>query len=334
MVQIYGIDLSMEKFDVSFCTSDGKLMHKQITNNLKCISTFLLKLPNDALLCAEYTGVYGDLLVFLAEQNKVPISLVSGYEIKHSLGLQRGKSDLIDADRIREYADRFKDKLQLTHFQSEQIYELEELYRTRNLLIESRKRIQTAMKSEDHKPFVSLAANQARNSSLLALNSQIAQLENQIQELIYSNKELKENYEIVTSITGIGPVTACDLIIKTGNFKRIDTARKCAAYAAVAPYPKSSGKMSCNNKISNMGDVQLKSLLFLCANSAKVHNKEILLYFRKKYEVEKKPFFLVMNNISNKLLHIMYALIKKQEKYDRTYIQLDPREKQIQELIN
>ena len=79
-----------------------------------------------------------------------------------------------------------------------------------------------------------------------------------------------------------------------------------------------------------MGDVQLKSLLFLCANSAKVHNKEILLYFRKKYEVEKKPFFLVMNNISNKLLHIMYALIKKQEKYDRTYIQLDPRGKQIQ----
>lgn len=40
-----------------------------------------------------------------------------------------------------------------------------------------------------------------------------------------------------------------------------------------------------------MGDKQSKTLLFMCTRSAKDHNKEIRLYFLKKYEVEKKHFF-------------------------------------------
>lgn len=69
----------------------------------------------------------------------------------------------------------------------------------------------------------------------------------------------------------------------------------------------------------------MKTLLFLCARSAKDHNKEMRLYFLKKYEVEKKHFFVVMNNIANKLLRLIYSLIRKQQSYDRDYIQKDPR---------
>jgi transposase len=39
------------------------------------------------------------------------VALVTGYNIKHSLGNLKGKNDLLDAQRIREYALRFKDKL-------------------------------------------------------------------------------------------------------------------------------------------------------------------------------------------------------------------------------
>ncbi|KAF5281395.1 hypothetical protein FQR65_LT14733 [Abscondita terminalis] len=49
--------------------------------------------------------------------------------------------------------------------------------------------------------------------------------------IIKSEAELSENYELAVSVMGVGPVIATDLIIKTGNFKTIDTARKAASYA-------------------------------------------------------------------------------------------------------
>ncbi|MFO7975694.1 MAG: transposase, partial [Candidatus Hydrogenedentota bacterium] len=36
---------------------------------------------------------------------------------------------------------------------------------------------------------------------------------------------------------------------KTGNFKKIDTARKAASYAGVCPFPNKSGKMEGKSKI-------------------------------------------------------------------------------------
>ena len=64
-------------------------------------------------------------------------------------------------------------------------------------------------------------------------------------------EELNENYELALSIKGIGAVIATDLIIKTGNFKTINTARKTASYAGVCPFPNESGKMAGKSKRNN-----------------------------------------------------------------------------------
>ena len=67
-MQIYGIDLAKEKFDVSFCDLTSKKVsnqpsHKVVKNNFKSIGRFLETLPSDAVLVAEHTGVYGDTLL-------------------------------------------------------------------------------------------------------------------------------------------------------------------------------------------------------------------------------------------------------------------------------
>jgi len=326
MEQMYGIDLGMSSFEVSFFDVQGKLHQlKQVRNTVEGIARFLSLLPANACLCAEYTGVYGNLLLHMCTGAGVRICFVPGYEIKHSLGLQRGKSDEVDACRIREYAERFSDRLQTCFAPSEELEELQELYRTRGQLVESRKRLSTLNRGDNCKVMVSLAAARARQSLLDELDKQIKGLDAEIDHLIKSNPEQEKNYRILTSVLGVGPVTACDLIIKTENFQKLDTAKRCAAYAGIAPYPKESGKMKCNNHSSPLGDKHLKSLLFLCARSAKDHNKEILLYFIQKYQIEKKPYYLVMNNVANKLLRILYSLIHKGELYDRDYIQIDPR---------
>jgi transposase len=110
MRQIYGVDLAKEKFDVNFLNSNNVSKSIIVKNDLNGIVAFLNKLPNDCIICAEHTGVYSDLLLYLSGCMNIQVALVSGYEIKHSLGLLKGKSDKIDAKRIREYGERFYDR--------------------------------------------------------------------------------------------------------------------------------------------------------------------------------------------------------------------------------
>jgi transposase len=325
MKQIYGIDLSKEKFDVSFIDSQGIEQWKVIKNTYSGICRFLESIPEDAILVAEYTGVYGDLLVFLAQQSNIFISLATGYNIKHSLGLQKGKNDKIDAARIREYGKRFIDKLQLTKFESESLTELSELSTLRNQLVKERKMLLTLDEKKKQCPYSSIKARNFTTNMLHSFDMQITNIEKEMIEIISQNKDIKENYDLITSIKGFGPVTTTELIIKTRNFKKIKTAKQAASFAGVCPFSNKSGKMVGKAKVSHMSDKRLKTLLYMCAKTVVKHNKEYRLYYQKK-SMEGKQHFLIMNNISNKLLRTVYSVVNSKMTWDPNYICLDPRE--------
>lgn len=324
-MQIYGIDLACDKFDVSFVNAEGKEKHLVVKNTFSQIEKFLDKLPDDAHIVAEHTGVYGDLLLYLADTRGIAISYVSGYAVRHSMGLVRGKSDPLDCSRIREYAERNPDKLEITHFPSETLYKLRELHATRRLLVDMRKILITTQAGDKKRPIHSEVAEQAKMETLESLSYQISKVEKEMLQLIESDENLRNTSAIVQSVPGIGPVTATLLIIKTDNFTRVSTAKKCATLAGIAPFPNSTGKSDKGNHISNMGDKELKTLLFLCAKSAMCCFEKMRIYKMKKYNVEKKHFFIVLNNIANRLLKILYALVKKGEMFNPTFVPKDPR---------
>lgn len=324
-MQMYGIDLSMEKFDVNYIDEKGKERKKEVKNSANGILKFLAKVPPSAVLCAENTGCYGDMLVFLCNQTGIRIALVPGYTIKHSLGIIKGKSDPIDAGRIREYGERFYDKLTFKKYDQEEMVELKSLYTLRSQLVKARKTILTGEHSRSLAPIQSISVKRHSDKSLANLDAQIKEIDDEIESIIRSNPELNENYELATSVKGIGPVIATDLIIKTGNFKTIDTARKAASYAGVCPFPNQSGKMVGKKKTSPFADRKLKSLLYMGAKSAVKYNKEYRLYYQKK-QLEGKPHYLIMNNISNKMLRTIYTVVNSKIPYSQDYICLDPRE--------
>ncbi len=326
-MQIYGIDLAMEKFDVSFLDGKGSEKHLIVNNKLGAITRFLKRVPTGSLLCAEHTGVYGNLLVFLCNHLEIPISLTSGYSIKHSLGLLKGKSDKLDAKRIREYGERFSDKLELAEYESDKLQELSELSVLRSQLVKERKMLETQQQSKKHNPYNSVSAHKQAEKVIAVFNKSISEIEEEILKIIESDQSLKRTFELSTSVKGIGPITTCELIIKTGNFKKIDTARKAASYAGVCPYPNSTGKMVKKDKVSHMSDKTLKTLLHLCAKSATQHNQAYRLYYEKKKQ-EGKPHYLILNNISNKLLRTLYSVITSGISYDPNYICIDPRLKE------
>lgn len=326
-MQIYGIDLASEKFDVSYLDSEGKSRHIVVRNTGPQIEKFLDRLPDDCRLVAEHTGVYGDLLLKLADIRGIPVSYVSGYEIRHSMGLVRGKSDPADAARIRQYAERNADRLEDTHFPSETLYGLRELYATRRLLVQQRKQLQAMLETDRHRPDRNATAQDAKREMVEQLSGRIASIEEEMERMINEDDELSRNWAIARSVPGIGPVTATELIIKTDNFKRVSTAKKCATLAGIAPFPNSTGKSDKGAHVSHMGDKQLKSLLFMCARSAVVHFEKMRVYKMKKHDIEHKHIFVVLNNVANRLLKILYALVKKGELYNPLHIPRDPRPK-------
>jgi len=325
MRQIYGIDLSKEKFDVNYIDQADQKQHCVIKNDLKNISEFLESLPDDSHLVAEHTGVYGDLLLFLSNQMNISISLCSGYSIKHSLGLRKGKTDKIDAARIREYGERFYDTLKPSTINSELMAELQELYSLRRQLVKEKKMLLTKQKGVTRLATRSIYAKNVYTRILDQLTREINDIELQIQKIIRSDNEFSRNFDLVTSIKGIGPITACELLIKTANFKRFSTAKKAASYAGICPFPNTSGQMVKKARVSPMSDKSLKSLLFMCAKSAVAHNKEYRLYYQKK-QLEGKPHYLIMTNVANKLLRTVYKVIETKTPWDPNYICLDPRE--------
>jgi transposase len=325
MRQIYGIDLSKEKFDVNFIDQKGQKQHSVIKNDLKNISKFLESIPIDSLLVAEHTGVYGDLLLFLSNQMNISISLCSGYSIKHSLGLRKGKTDKIDAARIREYGERFYDTLTESKVNGELIGELQELFSLRNQLVKERKMLLTKQKGVMRLAFRSIYASDVYKRTLSHLTKEIRGIEEQLLELIRSDEEFSRNFDLVTSIKGIGSITTCELMIKTANFKRITTAKRAASYAGICPFPNASGQMVKKSRVSPMSDKALKSLMFICAKSAVAHNKEYRLYYLKK-QLEGKPHYLIMINVANKLMRTVYKIIESGCPWDPNYLCLDPRE--------
>ena len=144
-MQIYGIDLAKEKFDVSFFDLTSKKVsnhpsHKVVKNNFKSIGRFLETLPSDAVLVAEHTGVYGDTLLKCCMDSNVKIAFVGGYVIhRYRATPDRAKTDVLDCALLREFGERYPDKLKYKTFPEEALYELRQLARHREMLVEQRK---------------------------------------------------------------------------------------------------------------------------------------------------------------------------------------------------
>lgn len=76
------------------------------------------------LICAEHTGQYTFPLAYACKSVKHRLWLENPSQIKYSSGMQRGKNDKMDAERITIYSARFGDKVRYYDHPTEQIERL------------------------------------------------------------------------------------------------------------------------------------------------------------------------------------------------------------------
>jgi transposase len=161
---------------------------------------------------------------------------------------------------------------------------------------------------------VSYHAAMVRDSAKRVLASQ-----QRDKELTEALVELEKNLhhrqmEILTSIPGIGEVTASHFLSEIPDISQFATYQKLIAYAGTDPGIYESGNSKKSLKISKRGNPLLRKYLYLMADSCVRHNIVFNAYYRKKRDAG-FPHRKAMVATMNKLVRTIHALLSKDEIY-------------------
>jgi transposase len=324
-----GIDISKDVIDCALLNVDHPESFKD-KNFKNCLSGFesmeewMLKNKVDlkkSLFCMEHTGTYGLLLFAWLSQNEIDYCVEPALKIKRSLGMTRGKNDKIDARRIADYALTNRAKLKLFSFPLDEILQIKQLLTYR----EQQVRIRTSLKNSllSHKQYEEITRNnfisQNIKNQIDEYDKRIEEIENEIIVTIESDQNLKKNFDLVTSVKGIGLVIAALMLVTTNNFSGFDDGRQYACYGGVAPFDHTSGS-SIRGKtvVSHLANKTVKTMLARGANSAATWDPEIKSYYKRR-TLEGKDHKVIINAISCKLINRAFAVVKRQTPFVVTY---------------
>lgn len=331
MNKIYvGIDISKEKCNLCYrcgletvreevCSNEVKVLKKVFRSALKSLAAAM----DEVLVCAEYTGRYIYPLTVSCQELDLFLWLDDPTRIKNSMGLTRGKNDVIDAARIAEYAYRYSDKAVRYSIPDAALVSMKNLLSDREFLLTDKKRYQSQL--SDQKRY--MAPNDFKHKSsrwkkvIKTIEEQIRAIDTEIDALIAADPVLARQKELLVSIDGIGDRIAINMIAITGGFTRFQDARQFCSFAGLTPYKYDSGtSVRSKAKISKRSNQSMKALLHMSAINVATRMKdgEYKEYYERKLK-EGKHVMCIMNVLRAKLVHRMFSVIKRDTEYTKRY---------------
>jgi transposase len=324
-----GMDVSKATLDVAVVVEREVVYQQQISNSLSALRQLLKTLKKEvggfelcqAVFCMEHTGIYNYHSLRFLHRVGGQVSLQSAVHMKWSLGLQRGKNDRVDAQRIARYAYKSREEIKLWEAKREVVEKLSHLTALRERLIHAKNQLEVAYRetAEFHESAGAMLKSLS-NASVKAIARDLEQTEKAIDELIMQDEELKRLFKIITSVQGVGKVTAAAMIVSTNEYKDISEAKQYAYYAGVAPFEHSSGSIKGKSRVSDKANKQVKSLLHMAALCAITYNEDLKKYYERKLK-EKNNKMLIINAVRNKLIHRIFACVKQNRLYEKNYHQ-------------
>ncbi len=319
-----GVDISKSKVDYAVMNFERDvLIQKEAFNrDTKLESVFKAVMKRykiqapDLVVCCENTGIYNRPLERICAKMGIKLWVEHPLKIKRATTDMRGKSDRKDALRIAEYVVRYSDKAVWHKETPVTISELNSWSKIRDSLIGQKVALENQLreaKSHDLMEYATLKLGY--KSALKAITLSIKNAEQKIKEIAAKDPQIQTNLTLITSIPGIGMQNALQFIIQTNNFKDFESAKHLACYAGVVPFSNQSGTIKKRDRVSSMANKSLKKLLHMAAMCAIRYNGELKAYYIRKV-AEGKNKMSVLNAIRNKLVHRIYATVKRQSPYN------------------
>ena len=313
-----GIDISSETLDICL-QKEGKAEFVTIANQVKAIHGFFKKLAKEeqVIVAMENTGRYNWQLFEALPRYNFAVYVISPLHLKKSMGLVRGKNDKIDAERICKFIQKNQDECALWKPTPVNIQKIKVLMTERNSKVKLKRQLLGQQSDYKLMETIGLKKRLTKDNQALVelIEKQIAGFEAEIEKIVQSDEIIKEQAKQIRSVPGVGNVTCWTMIAKTEGFTTITEPRKMACYCGIAPFDHQSGtSIRKQPKVSIYADKSMKSILHLAAMSAIRFDNKLRTYYLRKV-AEGKNKMSVLNAVRNKIVHIIFALIKNQATY-------------------
>ena len=297
-----GIDVAKPHLDVASSESSSV---KRFDNEPRGFEKLLAQLPppDRCRIVLESTGAYHvELVDFLVERDYAVAVVLPSRVRDFARGLGwLAKTDAIDARLLVRYSQQAED-LVFSEKTPENQRELHALVSRRRQLVDLLSQEKNHLEAA-RRPTMRRDIEQVID----LLEQRIKTLDDQIAELCQADEQSRRLHELLTSVPGVGPVTAVTLIAELPELGQINR-EEIAALVGVAPINADSGSISKRRPIRG-GRTSVRCALSMAAFNAVRHNP-VIREFAKRLEAQGKPFKVRLTACMRKRLTILNTMVK------------------------
>lgn len=310
---VVGIDVSKDHLDVLLLPSESQ---KRVTNDepgcAELLAWLISETPSRIVL--ESTGGLETLAAGILTAASLPVVIVNPRQVRDfakACGVL-AKTDALDAKIIARFAQVIQPEIRPLK---------DEMSQTLSALIARRRQLVDMQSAEKNRQ--SSAPRATRKSIELHINwleKQIDSVDDDISTFIQSSPIWKAKGDILTSVKGVGKVTASTLLAALPELGTIPR-QKIASLVGVCPYNRDSGKFKGKRSIWG-GRAAIRSVLYMATLTATRFNPVIKEFYERLTKVG-KPHKVALTACMRRLLSILNSMIKNNQKWDHGKFQLN-----------
>jgi len=249
-----GVDVSKKHLDFTWLPEAATYRCENTEEGIQTLIEAIADL-SVGLVTLEATGGYQNLLVSMLHQANLPVAVVNPRQVRDfaKAAGRMAKTDRLDALIIARYGQTMKPEAQPPSSQ--------ERTDLRSLTLRREQLVMLRQMERNHLENAGLQSRRSIEEVMGLLSAQITAIEKEIKAIITSQTELREQYEIITSVPGAGPILAAMLLAAMPELGRINR-KKAAALAGVAPFNHDSGQKQGRRHVVG-GRAKIRNVLYM-----------------------------------------------------------------------
>ena len=297
-----GIDVSKNRLDVHVRPSGEFFAVARDGEGLERLAERLRALAPE-LVVLEATGGFEIAVAAAVAGAGLPLAVVNPAQVRafaRAVG-RLAKTDRLDAEIIARFAEQVRPEPRPVA--SEQARALAELVVRRRQIVEM-----IGMESNRRRQARGPKVLRGIERTLAALQAALTELDGEIGDQVRGSPAWRAAEDLLTSVPGIGPVTARTLIAELPELGRI-TRRRIAALVGVAPVNRDSGASRGSRAIAG-GRTGVRNVLYMAALTAIRRNPAVRAAY-ERLRSRGTPAKAAIVAAMRKLLTILNAILRE-----------------------
>lgn len=298
-------------------TPDGFAQALASSTDLGCTAT-------NTTVCVEATGAYSLPVSMFFTEHGWPVAVLHALAVQRAFQAHRHKTDPADSRIIAEYGARYPDRLIRFVPRLPAITHMQILLQTRDQYIRERTAMTNRLEILTEHGMAPTEEQQRLRDSITHRSEEIQRCDQDLRALVRHHPALEESWRLMLSVPGVGPMTAATLLVVTNGATCRLEARTLAAYCGIAPLQRQSGtSLNAPARTRGFGPQLLRRQLYLASLAMVRENKPYHGYYLRK-QAEGKKKILILNNVANKALRVICAMLRDRVPYSPTHRSVHP----------